>query len=163
MGEQSKKHIYPYSLRLAAMAGYTFCQDKALLYIVPPAQALTIENLFCHFKLTFDTGVAVADRVVEYIGVCNEIPLLVTGEPSYLRKHDLDIAADGNRQVDIKIDLSALLNRDHANYREYFDDPTTDDFTYCVVKLADGCRGNNNVGTVNIWKLDALYTTTGIR
>ena len=163
MSEESKKHIYPYSLRLAAMAGNTFCQDKAILYIVPPAQALTIENLFCHFNLTFDVGVAAADRVVQYIGVCNEIPILVNGEPSYLRKYDINQAADVNRQVDIKVDLSALLNRDHANYREYFDDPTTDDFTYCIIKLADGCRGNNNVGTVNIWKLDALYTTTGIR
>lgn len=161
--ENSKQHIYPYSLRLCAMAGNTFCQDKEFLYIVPPAQALTIENLFCHFKLTFDTGVPVASRVLEWIGVANEVPLSLNTPINYLRKHDINLAADGNRQVDVKIDLSALLNRDNANYREYFDDPTTDDFTYCVVKLANGCQGNNNVGTVNIWKLDALYTTTGIR
>lgn len=163
MAQESKMHIYPYSLRLAALANVTFCQDKTFLYIVPPAQALTIENLFCHFKFTFDSGVAAANRVVQYIGVCNEIPVNIASDPSYLRKYDINQAADANRKVDIKLDLSALLNREHANYREFFDDPTSDDFTYCIVKLADGCRGNNNAGTVNLWKLDALYTTTGIR
>lgn len=162
MADESKKHIYPYSLRLAAMANAQWCQDKALLYIVPPAQALTIENLFCHFKFTFDSGVAVADRVIDYIGVCNDIPA-INADASYIQKYDLNQAADVNRQLDIKIDLSALLNRDHANYREYFDSPISDDFTYCIIKLGNGCRGNNSVGTVNLWKLDALYTTTGIR
>ncbi len=164
MTQQSKKHLYPYSLRLCMMSGVTMCQDKALLYIVPPAQALTIENLYCHFKMTFDTGVASADRVLKYIGVANEVPLLVTSpDPSYLRKIDLNQLADINRVVEARLDLSQLLDRDSAGYREFNDSVVGDNLTYVIIKLADGCQGNNNVGVINKWKLDALFTTTGIR
>lgn len=163
MSRSTKRHIYPYTLRTAAMVNVAHCTDKAILYLAPPAQALTIENLFCHLRFTFNSDTPVGDRVVEYIGVCNEIPILVSQDPSYLRKIDLNVAADGNRKVDIKVDLSELLNRNNANYREYFDSPVTDDFTYCILKLADGNRTDLTVGTIDLWKLDGLFTTTGIR
>lgn len=159
----SKNHFYPFSLKMAAQVNAAWCQDKAFLYLVPPQDALTIENLFCHFRFTFDAGVAAPDRVVQYIGICNEIPLSPATEPNYLRKIDLNQAADGSRKVNIKLDLTSLLNKGNVNYREYFETPVSTDYTYVIIKLADANRGVLTVGTVDLWKVDGLFTSKGIR
>ena len=163
MQEGSKKHFYPFTFRTAAISNATQCRDKALLYLVPPQDALTIENMFCHLKLTFDAGVAVGNRIVEYIGIANEVPLFIEDDPAYLRKIDLNQAADVNRKVDIKLDLTSLLNKNNANYREYFETPVTDDYTYVIIKLSGNLRDTSTVGTIDLWKLDGLFTSKGIR
>lgn len=159
----SKNHFYPFSLKIAAQANIAMCQDKAFLYLVPPQDALTIENMFCHLRFTFDAGISAPNRVVKYIGIANEVPLFINDDPSYLRKIDLNVAADGNRKVDIKLDLTSLLKKDNVRYREYFETPVTEDYTYVIIKLSDGCRDILNVGTIDLWKLDGLYTSKGIR
>lgn len=159
----SKKHFYPFTFRTAAMVNNSWCQDKAFMYLVPPKDALSIENLYCHFKLTFDAGIPSGDRILEYIGICNEIPISPSIEPSYLRKIDINQAANASREVEIRIDLSSLLKKDNARYREYFETPVTADFTYVIIKLSGNVRGIVTVGTTNIWKLDGLFTTKAIR
>lgn len=159
----SKKHFYPFTFRSAAMVNTAWCTHKALLFLIPPQDALTIENLYCHFKLTFDAAVASADRVLQSIGVCNEIPSFLLDDSSYYRHIDLNQVANADREVEVAIDLSSLLNKSHKRYRAYFDTPVTDDFTYVIIKLSDNLSGTTTVGTVNIWKLDGLFTTKAIR
>lgn len=163
MSQSQKVHIYPYTFRSACLTAIPMCQDKIIMYLVPPENGLSIEQLYCHLKMTFDSGVAAGDRVVRWIGIYNEIPLFVQDEPAEQNRIDLNIAADVNRKVDIRVDLSSILTRDHVAYRDYFTDPETGDFTYVVIKLDDDLRGNNTVGTIDLWKLDGLFTTLGIR
>lgn len=158
-----KNHFYPFTFRTAAIVNAAWCRDKAYLYLVPPQDALTIENMFVHFKFTFDAGVASGDRKIEYIGIANEVPLLIQANPSYLRKIDLNQSADVNRKLDIKLDLSSLLKKDNVRYREYFETPVTTDYTYVIIKLAEALRDTGTVGTIDLWKMDGLFTSKGIR
>ncbi len=163
MSQSSKFQAYPYSMR--TVLGVTdFCTDRTMFYIVPPEDAITIENLFLHFVLLFDAGIAVADRMVKEIGISDEFVSLgsVAG---YSRNYTLNQAADVNRRVDISIDLTALLNKDNVGYREDIldaGDPTTG-YTYIEVKLPESLRDTVVVGTVEMWKVDALFTTQGVR
>ena len=158
----SKNHFYPFTLRTTNIAALAFCRDKMYLYPVPPEDALSIENLFIHLKFTFDASVAAGNRIVEWIGVGSEFPTFIEDEPAYFKKIDLNQAADANRKVDIKLDLTTVLNKDNVRYREYFETPVTTDYTYVIIKLSENLRDTSLVGTAQLCKLDALYTTKGI-
>ncbi len=160
--QSTRHHHYPFTFRSCAFANSAACQDKVYLYIVPPEDAVTIERLYVHLRFTFDSSVAVGNRVVEAIGIGNELPLLIGQEPSRYREVVLNQAADGDRKVDIRVDLTHLLEKTHAKYRDFFNDPATEDMTYVVLKLHDNLRGVLTVGTINLWKIDALFTTRAI-
>lgn len=164
MSESTKHHVFPYTIKSVALNGMTWCGGKVLMYVIPPEKALTIENMFVHFKATFDSGVSVGNRVVKRIAVVDKIPLLYNSndDVSYYRYLDLNIAADGNRKVDIKIDISQLLKKDNVGYREYFDDDLGG-LTYVMIEPDDDLLGVVNFGTIDLWKLDAQFTTQGIR
>ena len=81
---------------------------------------------------------------------------------NYLRTQELNIAADVNRYVDISIDITHLLKKDNVAFREYFDD-NIDGATYVMIEPADALIGVSNIGTINLWKIDAQFTTQGIR
>ena len=131
---------------------------------MPPEKALTIENCFVHFKARFDSGVSAPNRVVKSISVVDKIPLFYdsNSDVNYIRTQELNIAADVDRYVDIKVDISHLLKKDNVRFREYFDD-NVDGATYVMIEPADALVGVSNIGTINLWKIDSQYTTQGIR
>lgn len=164
MSKSTKSQFYRYTLRSVAVANRAACTDKYYLYPVPPEDALTIENLFTHFKITFDSSVPAGSRVVEAIGITNERPLFNGNHASIERLIQLDEVADGNRVVDIKIDLSDLLVKENVGFTPLFGaDYETENQTFVYVKLPSGLRETLNVGTIDIWKTDILYTTREIR
>lgn len=74
------------------------------------------------------------------------------------------MSADANRRVDLSIDLTHLLKHDNVSYEEdAFDDGPTTGYTAVEILLADTLRETSTVGTIEIWKIDGLFTTTGIR
>lgn len=164
MSESSKHHVFPYSLKSIAFADKVWCGGKVLLYVLPPERALTIENLFVHFKATFDSGISGGNRVIKSISVVDMIPPLYNSNAGvgYIRTLDLNIAADGDRKVDISVDISSLLKKDNVGYREYMDDDLGG-LTYVMIEPADALAGVSNIGTIDLWKLDAQFTTQGIR
>ena len=112
MSQSSRVNEYPRSTRTVCMYDEGFCQDKAYFYITPPEDAITIETLYIHLLMTFDVGVSAPDRVLEYTSVGNELPLFVADDPSgYFNKIDLNLSADGNRQVEVRLDLSSILKK----------------------------------------------------
>lgn len=168
MGSQSKLQAYPYSLRTVAMSTFQMCGYRFMYYMLPPKDALTIERLYCHFVFQFASGVAVADRYIQSIGIVDEIPLLITQDANYQRRQDLNIQADANRRIDVSLDLTHLLNKNNVAYEEGGFDPADDDgFTFVEVLLSPNLNSDNanylNVGSVELWKLDGLFTTVGIR
>lgn len=168
MGSQSKIPSYPYSLRTVAMKDTTICGYRFMYYMLPPKEALTIERLYCHFVMQFVSGVASADRIIKSIGIVDEIPLLISQEANYQRRQEINLQADANRRVDLSIDLTHLLNKNNVAYEEGGFDPADDEgFTFVEIVLSANLDANHpnylNVGTIELWKLDGLFTTTGIR
>lgn len=138
------------------------------MYLVPPKDALTIERLYTHFVFQFNASISASDRVVQSIGIVDEIPLTDATDANYQRRVDLYQQADSNRRVDIGIDLSHLLNPDNVAYEEGGFDPADDEgFTFVEIRLSQSLNSGHpnylNTGTIELWKTDALYTTVGIR
>lgn len=165
MGSQNKLQPYPYSLKTILAANQSACLNRFFLYMLPPKDALTIENLFCHFVFQFDAGVAVADRVVQSIGIVDQLtPFPITAASNYQRRQSVNVQADSNRRVDISMDLTHLLKHTNVAYEESaFDDGPTTGYTAVEILLADNLINTSTTGTIEAWKIDALFTTTGIR
>lgn len=166
MSTSTKSQFYRYTLRPVAVVNAPACTDRIYLYPVPPEDAISLEGVFTHFRFLFDSGISVGDRIVESIGIANQRPLFYGHDPAIYRKIVLNQAADGNRRVDIKIDLTDLLPGIKENVAwtpalgADYDDG---DQTFIYVKFPDSLHEILNVGTIEIWKVDSLYTTREIR
>lgn len=165
MGSQNKLQPYPYSLKTILAANQAGCLNRFFLYMLPPKEALTIERLFCHFVFQFDSSVATANQVVQSIGIVDQLtPFPITATSNYQRRQTVNMQADSNRRVDISMDLTHLLDHDNVAYEEdAFDDGPTTGYTAVEILLSDNLRETSTVGTIEIWKIDGLFTTTGIR
>lgn len=168
MGSQSKLQAYPYSLRTIANANQSMCGYRFMLYMLPPKEALTIERLYTHFVFQFNSSVPVADRYIQSIGIVDEIPLTIGADASYQRRQTLNMQADSNRRIDVSMDLTHLLKKENVAYEEGGFDPADDSgFTFVEVVLSPNLDINFvdylDVGTAELWKIDGLFTTTGIR
>lgn len=161
MGSQNKLQAYPYSLKTIAMTNQAMCLNRSYTYIVPPKDALTIERLYCHLVFLFDSGVATADQVLLSLGIGDEYLPAITADANYQRRQSLNLAADANRRVDVSIDLTHLLKNDNVAYTEVGDIGTG--YTLVELLLPDNLRNTAVTGTIELWKIDALYTTIGIR
>ena len=170
MGSQNKLQPYPYSLKTVAPAdrssSLTACGYRFFLYMLPPKDALTIERLFCHFVFTFDSGIPAASRVLKSIGIVDELrPFPATADANYQRRQTLNLQADANRKVDVSMDLTHLLKHDNVEYSEsgFDDNPIETGYTAVEILLPDTIDFSTTSGVINLWKLDGLFTTTGIR
>ncbi len=165
MGNQNKLQPYPYSLKTILAANQSACLNRFFLYMLPPKEALTIERLYCHFVFLFDSSVLAANRVVQSVGIVDElVPFPITAESNYQRRQTVNMSADANRRVDLSIDITHLLNHDNVAYEEdAFDDGPSTGYTAVEILLSDNLRETQTVGTIEAWKIDGLFTTTGIR
>lgn len=173
MGSQTKLQAYPYSLKTVAasedstsLATGLICGNRFFMYMLPPKDALTIERLFCHFVFQFDASISSSDRVIKSIGIVDEIIPFPEGAVSnYQRRQDVNLQADANRRVDLSIDLTHLLNRENVGYEESgFDpNPVTTGYTLVEILLSQNIPTLTATGVVELWKIDGLFTTIGIR
>lgn len=175
MSQTAKKQPYTYTLRTTTFVGgdngfggdYGFiCGNGIIFYMIPPDDAITIENLYCHLIMQFDTSVPADLRVLKKIGII-DAPVNPVFFPSLidrLKTFDVEIAADVNRKIDKRIDLSALLKKDDVAYRGLFSDASTPDNGYTMIYLGfdDSLRFQSITGAIKLWKADALFTTIGI-
>lgn len=163
MSESTKSHWFPYTSRSIALNDVTWCAGKILLYVMPPENALTIENMYVHFKATFDSGISSGNRIIKDISIVDKLPSLYNNDDvNYIRTQQLNITADGSRKVDIKIDITHLLKKDNVGYRELFDD-NYGGLTYVMIQPDDSVIDIADIGTIDLWKLDATFTTQGVR
>jgi len=163
MSNSTRVHHYPFTLRTAALAitGFEAAQDKFYFYLIPPEKALTIESLYFQLQMVFFSAVAPADRVITHVGIASNFPMFITDEPERLRTYEINAEADANRRVNVDIDLTALLKKDDAEYRNQFSNHNAAGATYVYFKTADGTRGSGT-GTIEICKADGLFTTEAI-
>lgn len=167
MGSQNKLQPYKYTMKtVAAGSSAGICRNRFMMYMIPPKDALTIERLYCHFVMTFDASVAAADRKIESIGIIDELrPFPITAVANYQRRQTVNLQADANRRVDLSIDLTHLLDHDNVGYEESVFDPSAVDtgFTAVEILLPKNLQDTSTVGALVLWKIDGLFTTTGIR
>lgn len=166
MGKSTKVHFYDHTLRTATMINGFLCNQAMFFYPVPPKEALTVENLQLHFKMTLDTTglLAPGDRILKWVGIASARPAWYLDPIPGLRKLDLNLVADPvTRVIEKRIDLTPLLNKKNVGYREYFADPVGENFTYIVFMLGDKFQEVSAAGIMDLCKTDTLYTTTGIR
>lgn len=166
MSESTKEHWYLQTARSIALVDRAWCGGKVLLYAIPPEKAITIENLYIHFKATFDASIPSGNRKIKRISIVDKQPLFYdsNNDLNYYRYMDVNISADPTtRKVDIKLDLSHLLKKTNAKYREYVDSDSAGGFTYVMIEPDDTLIGNNNIGRIDLWKIDAQFTTQGTR
>lgn len=175
MSESSKKQPYTYTLKTSTFVGgdngfggdYGFiCSDGIIFYLVPPDNALTIENLYVHLIMQFATSVPSGKRVLKKIGVIDApvSPTFFSSLIDRIKTFDVNIAADGNRMIDKRIDLSALLKKDDVAYRGLFSDSSTPDNGYTMIYLGfdESLKNESTIGNIKLWKADGLFTTVGI-
>lgn len=164
MSRSTKEQFYKYSLKTVAVAEQQGCTDKIYLYPVPPENALSIEECFVHFIFQFESDIPSHLQVLNEIGIANQRPILITDDPTDLRVITLDQAADGNRRIDIKIDLTTLLTPTNVGWTpEFGADYDDGDQTFIYLKFPKDLRLEVNTGTIELWKVDSVYTTNEIR
>lgn len=164
MSRSTKLQDFTYSMKTVALSNYGICADKTAFYIVPPQNAINIKQLRTNFQFRFDSSINSSYRVLKRIGIISGVNFTnPEEEANYFRYLDLNLAADGNREVSVQIDLTSLLKQDNVNYnnnRFFF---TDDDYTMVYIKFPDELANEANAGDALLWKIDALFTTTGIR
>ena len=116
--------------------------------------------------MEFDASIPVGQRVLKKIGII-DAPASPTSFPSLIDRlvtFDLELAADGNRMIDKRIDLSGLLKKTDIAYRGLFADASTPDngFTMIYIGFDDALKESSLIGKVKLWKADGLFTTIGI-
>lgn len=157
----NKKQEYTYSLKTVAVDTTniltTFCTGKALFYLVPPEDAISIQYLRTQFKFKFDSSIPSGYRRLDRIGIIDS-----KFSPTYERYIDLNLVADGNREVEVNINLTPLLKKDNVVYT-LFEDAFGTGYTYIYIQLAPELEDTGSVGEMRLWKADALFTTLGIR
>ncbi len=161
MGSQNKLQAYPYSLKTVAMMNQQMCANRAFAYIVPPKDALTIERLYTHFVMQFAVAISAADQVLLSLGIIDQYLPAIGADAHYQRRITLNKAADGSRRVDVSMDLTHLLKNTNVAYTESGD--TGNGYTMVEILLPTTLQSTGSTGTIELWKIDALYTTTGIR
>jgi len=72
-GQGTKNQFYKYSMRTALSQSF-WCQGVILMRLQEPDNALSLENLWTHFRARFDTGVASGNRKVTRVGVVDLQP-----------------------------------------------------------------------------------------
>lgn len=169
MSKTTKTQFYRYSLRSVCGRGFQMCGNIFMFEVIPPDNALTIENLFVRLRVTFVVGVAVGDRKIEEIGIVSDFnPFGSTFVGlDHWRKLEINKTADGDRVIDFYIDLSTLLKKENVGDPSFLGGDAPGTFIYIKlphaleVDFGDGSGINN--GSINVWKADAVYTTTEIR
>lgn len=164
MSKTTKSQFYRYSMRSVCATDVQFCTKRIMMELYPPDEALSIENLFCHIRITFDNTLPTADKVLHRIGIISDYTTYSEqDQASYFRYLDIDRVAIDD-VIDMRIDLTSLLNKE--NVGTIGDAGVFTDGTATIVFLEGAnafSTSDNNVGTINIWKLDGTYTTQKIR
>lgn len=147
----SRNQEYTYQFKTISMQGGKMCGRGGTLNFNLPSNLLKRKNLWVHIKIQFDSSEPIDNRKV--IGIGQKTYPLDGPQPKML---PLNLSADVNRIIDIKMDLTSILD------------------LLDIIPPSLGNQGYFNVGVqlpynliyfakVMIWKMDLIYTSQGIR
>lgn len=163
MSQATKNQFYRYSMRSTLILNQFMCTKRIMVHQLPPDSALSIENLFMRLRFTFSSTLLAGQNVLYRVGIISDYPAYGQQDAeSWVRYLTLNQAADGNNQIDLNLDLSHLLKKDNI------DAVGTGSATLVYIETAVASNEVSidilaNAGTINICKLDGIYTTREIR
>lgn len=164
---KNKQQPYTYTMKTAGVIGQPFCTNKLYLYLTPPENALSIENLKIHIRLKFDAGIPAGLQKITSIGIQNSLDNLAT--PTHKRFVTVDQSADGDRVIDMKMTLTSLLKKDNVEFWPGGESDYPDATNYIYFELPEEIidyyvtPAFTALGEVHIWKADGLFTIKEIR
>lgn len=172
MSVTTKKQPYKYTSKNVTFSmpyqsgSSVICGGGAELFIIPPKDALTIENLTSRIVVQFDASVPVEKRVLKRFGIT-----IGTGGGAWWnndrsRLIEVNKAADASRVIDMTLNLTPFLKKDAVAYRNQLLTLSELDYDcmYITAEFLDDQMTFENVnGAIKLWKAEALYTTVGIQ
>jgi hypothetical protein len=157
------KQEYTYSLRSVAYSGLTaagsdLCHSELWFQVHAPDDYIALKRLRLHLIIQFDVAVPSGYQELLQIGITDDpVSYTIAGLPAhagrYIQMVDINQVADGNRKINLNIDLTSLLHKTTSN----------NDYVYITFPRDDPTISPVVTGKVLLCKGDALYTTTGIR
>lgn len=151
MGGITREQEYRYQFKTIALKNATSCGYGGTVNFNLPTNFLEIKNLWAHVSIVFHASEPTGNQKILGIGPKTFSSNLLD-QP--LMK-PLNLTADGNRRIDFTADLTEILLNiaitDPAAFKQgYFDIGILHPL---LAQLA----------TIEIWKMDLVYTTQGIR
>lgn len=162
MNTQSSKHQeYTYTAQSVHEDGATsVVPEEAGFWVQPPEGAISMERLFIDVKIRFHSSVALSNCKVTQIGIVPSANYSTNQVPANRRMIDVNLLADANRELNIKMNLSSLLIKSRVS-----GDITDDDHNIPIIVFPSAATGFdglfNQPPQILWWKNDALYTTVG--
>jgi hypothetical protein len=151
MGGTTRHQEYRYQYKSVSTQNARTCGNGATMSFNLPSDFLEAKNLYCHIRVRFHASEPVGNQKILYIGQPAWPPDGEQPNMVYVNR-----SADGDRRIDLEIDLTQIIEKLEQQ------------------PAAFGGQGYFNVGilhpgvlaqlaTVELWKMDLVYTTTGIR
>lgn len=151
MGGQTRHQEYRYQYKSISIKNGWSCGNGATVSMNLPTDFLEAKNLYCHLRIRFHASEPSAKRKITYIGQPTWPPTGEQPKMIYVNK-----TADADRYIDLKIDLTQLIPE--LDIQE----PTFFQQGYFNIGIIHP-EVLSQLATVELWKMDLVYTTTGIR
>lgn len=153
MASGSRVQEYPYQYKSISLQNARDCGQGGTVNFNLPEDFIAAKNLYAHIRIQFDAAEPTANQKIIAIGQPTYPP-----EGAQPKMIPLNLSADANRRIDLEIDLTPLI-------------PKLDVFgasfaLYGQSHLSIGILHPNilsGFANIEIWKLDLVYTTQGIR
>lgn len=150
-GAITRQQEYKYQYKTISLQRATSCGYGGTVNFNLPANTLEIKNLWAHVRIQFNASEPSGNQKILGIGPKTFSSNLLN-QP--LMKQ-LNLTADGNRRIDFTADLTEIINNiiveDAAFFQQgYFD-----------IGILHPLLSFN--ATIELWKMDLVYTTQGIR
>jgi len=151
MGGTTRHQEYRYQHKSISTQAALSCGYGATMSFNLPSEFLEAKNLYAHISIVFHASEPVDNRKILYIG-----------QPSYPQTGPqpnmvyVNKTADANRRIDLEIDLTQIIEKLEPQA------PAFSQQGYINIGiLHPGIL--TQLATVELWKMDLVYTTTGIR
>jgi hypothetical protein len=150
MADSTLKEDYPYAVKVVTVADYQACGNRYFLAVYPPEDMLECKEIYTRLHFRFMGGVAPADQIIERVGVSSDYPDFILDDPVQVLYLDKQFTADANGHLELSLDLTP-----------YIQDPAGANFI--ELQFAASLFSSGGWGIFDLWQVDMVYTTQGVR
>lgn len=152
MGGQSRHQEYKYQYKTISLQNARDCGAGATLNFNLPSNLLEIKNLWAHIRIVFHASEPTANQKIIGIGTRT----FSSNDFNQPKMKPLNLTADANRRIDFTYDLTEVIKDLVINDAALFAQG------YVGIGILHPAY-LTQLATIEIWKMDLVYTTQGIR
>lgn len=152
MGGQTRHQEYRYQYKTISLQNARDCGPGGTLNLNLPSNLLEVKNLWAHVRIVFHASEPVQNRKIIGIGP----RVFSSNDFNQPLMKQLNLTADANRRIDFTADLTQIVKQ------LIISDPAL----YAQGYIGIGILHPDylqQLATIEIWKMDLVYTTQGIR